>query len=83
MTDLTTLHCVGVRFRVGSLWILDDVSVSLKAGEICGIVGPNGSGKSTFLNVISGFVKPPGIAEPELPPKMLSSKPIHTSYLAL
>src|SRR5262249_13339913 len=34
--------------------------------------------------IISGFVRwPPGTAEPEPPPKMLSSKPIETSHLAL
>ena len=45
-------------FRIGGLQILDDISFSITPGEICGIVGPNGSGKSTFLNVVSGFVKP-------------------------
>jgi branched-chain amino acid transport system ATP-binding protein len=52
------LECKNVSFRIGGLQILDDISFSIAPGEICGIVGPNGSGKSTFLNVISGFVKP-------------------------
>jgi ABC-type branched-subunit amino acid transport system ATPase component len=56
------LRCRNISFRIGGLQILDDISFEIGAGEICGIVGPNGSGKSTFLNVVSGFVKP-GSAE--------------------
>lgn len=37
---------------------LDDVSFSVKKGEVLGLVGHNGAGKSTILKVISGIVKP-------------------------
>jgi branched-chain amino acid transport system ATP-binding protein len=37
---------------------LDSVSLTLKRGEILGLIGPNGSGKTTFVNVITGFLKP-------------------------
>jgi len=33
---------------------LKNISMSVKAGEIHGIVGANGSGKSTLMNIISG-----------------------------
>ena len=37
---------------------LDDVSFSVKKGEVLGLIGHNGAGKSTILKVISGIVKP-------------------------
>mgnify|MGYP002533794027 FL=1 len=37
---------------------LNNVSLSIKKGEVVGIVGLNGSGKSTLLKVISGILSP-------------------------
>ena len=37
---------------------LDDVTLTLSAGSICGLVGINGAGKSTLFKSIMGFVKP-------------------------
>lgn len=37
---------------------LDNVSFSVKKGEVLGLIGHNGAGKSTILKVISGIVKP-------------------------
>ncbi|HPV43800.1 MAG TPA: ATP-binding cassette domain-containing protein, partial [Spirochaetota bacterium] len=34
--------------------ILEDISLSVREGEILSIVGPNGSGKSTLLRTIMG-----------------------------
>ncbi|MGF9976669.1 adenosylcobinamide amidohydrolase [Viridibacillus arvi] len=36
--------------------IIQDVSFTVKKGEILGVLGPNGSGKSTLLKVISGIL---------------------------
>ncbi len=38
--------------------ILEDVSFSIREGEICGLLGPNGVGKSTLFNIIIGQLTP-------------------------
>ncbi len=35
---------------------LDNVSFSVKTGEIVGFLGPNGAGKSTMMRIITGFI---------------------------
>lgn len=40
------------------LMVLNDLNLTLKKGEILGILGPSGCGKSTILNLLSSLIKP-------------------------
>lgn len=44
--------------RYGKAVAVEDISFSIKEGEIVGLLGPNGAGKSTTMNMITGFIEP-------------------------
>jgi branched-chain amino acid transport system ATP-binding protein len=44
--------------RFGGIRAVDDVDLTLHAGEILGLIGPNGAGKTTIFDLISGFLTP-------------------------
>lgn len=52
------LEVDNLTMQFGGLAAVDDVSFSVKKGEIHGLIGPNGSGKTTIFNMLSGYYKP-------------------------
>lgn len=48
----------GLTKRYGALAALDDVSISVRRGEIFGLVGDNGAGKSTLFKLLCGLAFP-------------------------
>ncbi|MBU0703038.1 MAG: ABC transporter ATP-binding protein [Chloroflexi bacterium] len=44
--------------RFGNLVAVNDISFTVKKGEIFGLVGPNGAGKSTTIKMLTGLTRP-------------------------
>ena len=53
-----TVEAVGLTKRYGGVLALDDASVTVRPGEIRGLVGANGAGKSTLVKCLTGMVRP-------------------------
>lgn len=43
--------------KYGKAVAVEDISFSIKEGEIVGLLGPNGAGKSTTMNMLTGFIE--------------------------
>jgi branched-chain amino acid transport system ATP-binding protein len=52
------LEAVGLTRSFGKVTVADNLHVQIEAGQRVGIVGPNGAGKTSFLNIITGYIKP-------------------------
>jgi ABC-2 type transport system ATP-binding protein len=52
------LEARGLTRRFGSVTALDDVSFSIPAGQVVGLLGHNGAGKTTTIRVLNGLLAP-------------------------
>ena len=57
-SDQPLLAIAGVSKYFGGVRAVEDVTVSIRRGEIMSVIGPNGAGKTSLLNMISGFYRP-------------------------
>jgi ABC-type multidrug transport system ATPase subunit len=52
------IHISHLSKKVGKALLLDDISLSIKKGEVFGFLGPNGAGKTTTMKCILGIMEP-------------------------
>ena len=48
----------GLTKRYGGRAVVDNLSIQLETGRICGFLGPNGSGKTTTIRMLCGLLTP-------------------------
>lgn len=58
MSASALLQLRAVSKSFGGVTAVNNLSCDVYKGELLGVIGPNGSGKTTFVNLISGFVRP-------------------------
>ena len=58
MSDEPVIVCEGVGKRFDDTWVLRDVNLEVRTGEVLGIIGPGGHGKSVLLKLLAGLIAP-------------------------
>ena len=57
-TARAAVHVAGLRKHYGDVAAVDDVELTVRAGEFFTLLGPSGSGKTSLLRLIAGFERP-------------------------
>ena len=56
MKNILELHAVSKKVKGKTL--VNQVSIEIKVGTICGLLGPNGAGKTTIIRMLTGLIRP-------------------------
>lgn len=52
------VQLTGVGKRFGAAWVLDELNLSVRSGELLAVLGPNGAGKTTAISLMLGTLQP-------------------------
>lgn len=55
-TENAVIEICGLTKKYGTKKAVDNISLSVKRGEVLGFLGPNGAGKSTTMNILTGYI---------------------------
>jgi branched-chain amino acid transport system ATP-binding protein len=77
----------GLKKRFGAVVAADNVTVEIQPREVLGVIGANGAGKTTFVNMVTGYLKPDegtilfrGADISQLPPREVTRLGVHRSF---
>jgi branched-chain amino acid transport system ATP-binding protein len=77
----------GLNKRFGAVVAASDISIDIEEGTVTGLIGTNGAGKTTFVNMITGYLKPDsgtiafrGEDITQLPPRAITRKGVARSF---
>src|SRR5579862_1131495 len=56
--NMDMIVCEGLTKKFGDLTAVDDMNLSVAAGELFGFLGPNGAGKTTAIKMLIGLLRP-------------------------
>lgn len=54
----TVLEARGLNKSFGAVRGASDINVAIEDGAVVGVIGANGAGKTTFVNIVTGYIKP-------------------------
>lgn len=58
LNQMDILIIEGLTKKFGEMNAVDDITLSLKGGEVYALIGPNGSGKTTLIKTVVGLLRP-------------------------
>jgi ABC-2 type transport system ATP-binding protein len=58
VTDIPVVVLEHLTKQYGSFTALNDLTLTLNAGQILGLIGPNGAGKTTAIKILVGLIRP-------------------------
>ena len=87
MSTTPILQVKNLQKTFGAVVAAKDININVSAGEVIGIIGANGAGKTTFVNMVTGYLKPSsGVIEFEgrditgKPPRLVTRAGISRSF---
>lgn len=87
MSSEYLLQARGLNKTFGAVVAAQDIHISIRSGERVSLIGSNGAGKTTFVNMITGYIKPDsgeiqlaGVRTNEMSPRQITRLGVARSF---